>query len=83
MAIGVRDEELRRYQADFKRLSNELGEIGDKLESIHKALDNDVKYERNIDSEFRKICDDIRRHESDLKNVAEFVLNTASSYKNT
>ncbi len=81
MSIAVKNEALRRYESDIKKLSQKIAAIENNLQTIKESLDYDIKCERNINGEFKKVCEDVDKNERNLNNIASFLSDVAKSYE--
>ncbi|WP_010250293.1 peptidoglycan DD-metalloendopeptidase family protein [Acetivibrio cellulolyticus] len=81
MSIAVKNEELQRCEAEFKKLSQKLSQIENSLQTIRKSLDSDIRYERNIDRDFNKVCEAVDQNERSLTDIAKFLSDTVKAYE--
>jgi lysozyme family protein len=80
MSISVKNEELQRYESDIRSLSQRIAVIKNSLQAIKQSLDYDIKYRRNIDIEFNKICEEVGQNERNLNKIANFLFDVVKSY---
>lgn len=81
MSIDVKNEALLNCEAEFRKLSKRLSGIENSLQSIRKSLDSDIKSARNIDRDFKNICEDMDLNERNLTNIAKFLADTVKAYE--
>jgi len=80
--ITVKSSALLESQKDILTLLRKLSEIGNSLTSIKNSLDSNIKSQRNISKNFEDICELVYNHERSLKNLSDFLYDTAKTYEN-
>lgn len=80
--IKVNIQKLREYQDTVQGIRSRVSDISDRLSSVGRRLDWDIRDSKNIDSKIQNATSELNSYETALRRMETFFGNTSRTYLN-